>query len=1221
MRPRYQSLFGTGLAGVDPQIAGLIGHEAERQARKLILIPSESLCPAPVREALGSVFTNIYAEGYPRPRMTEEREEDLFDYARQLTSYRRYSDWRFYKGTEYVDLVECIAQQRIAQCFATEEIPPEEISVNVQPLSGAAANNSVYEAFVEPGGTVMGMALPHGGHLTHGSPFNRSGRRYNVVSYEVDPETELLDYDQIMELALEYQPEMIIAGYTSYPWAPDWEKFREIADACGAILLADIAHTAGLVVAGAHPSPVGLADVITFTTHKTAFGARGAVILATEPEKAAAVNAAVFPGEQGGPHVNKFAATAVAFKIAQTEAFQQLQHRIVENAQALAEALKEEGLRLAYGGTNTHLLLIDVSAIPTETGYPLMGEMAARILDLCGIVVNKNTIPGDESAADARGIRLGTPWVTQRGLGPEHMQRLATLIKQVLVNIQPFEYQGTTRILPRGKIDLDVMESVRRGVVELVKEAEAETADRGTGYPHYYPDGTYPQPSPLLDEHEHLAATLQENGGWQVPLHFHDVGAELGTAQTGAALFDLADVGLLSIRDWRAEALLQEATTGNVAALDPGQGQHTLLLDADGKVIDDVTLFRLDGNGYLMMTHPVNTERVKTWLRGLSDGYVLFDREDLFRKVQGPAIVEDLRVNASGENGTVQTTALGLEGPLAFEVLQQLAPNVSDLAPDRVWQGELNGIDALICRHNNDGFPQYSLLVPAREAPAMWRQLLERGAQPAGLLTRERLREAAGLPSYDETDRPTGVDLYRTGYQYLFDLTKPYFVGQQRVAEAVELTTDKETFRFERKEGELLRTALFQEHEKLTKRLVPFAGWEMPVWYTSIWKEHRAVREAAGLFDVGHMGVLEVTGDGATDFLDLVTTNYVGWLRNGECEYSYILDPDGHVIDDLLVYRRARDRYMLVVNAVNKEHVEAWLHAVNSGNVVIDRTAPYKTRPAEVEIRDMKWPGEGEEGRMDLALQGPASLAVLQDLIGDRRLYRRVRNLQRFEFAEGRARDMHLIISRTGYTGEALGYEIYVDPREAVKLWRLLLEAGAPYGLKPAGLGARDSTRTEAGLPLYGHELGGEHDISPIGAGYGAFVKWHKPYFIGREALRAREAERDMEVIRFQVLDEKGRPIREGNPVTLARSGRCIGYVTSAAALEGREVGLAYVERRYTDVGTELAVFPVSSGARGGGAKTHDQLELGDRVPLARPARILSRFRATGAERLAPPEE
>jgi len=319
------------LSEVDPDTDLIIGFEEERQAQKIILIPSESICPRAVRQALGSVFTNIYAEGYPPLRMTRDEEELLLDFGYELAYYRRYADRRFYKGCDYVHFLEALAQRRIAKCFATDKISADEIYVNIQPLSGAAANNSVYEAFVEPGEMVMGMALPHGGHLTHGSEFNRSGKRYHIVSYEVDPVTERLDYDQIRRLAIEHKPRMIIAGYTSYSWAVDWEKFREIADAVpgGATLLADVAHPAGMIIAGVYPTPIGYADVITFTTHKTICGPRGAVILTTDGEKAQLIDSAVFPGEQGGPHVNKFAAIAVAFKIAQTEKFRRLQERIV----------------------------------------------------------------------------------------------------------------------------------------------------------------------------------------------------------------------------------------------------------------------------------------------------------------------------------------------------------------------------------------------------------------------------------------------------------------------------------------------------------------------------------------------------------------------------------------------------------------------------------------------------------------------------------------------------------------------------------------------------------------------------------------------------------------------------------------------------------------------------------------------------------------------------
>ncbi|HDN80634.1 MAG TPA: hypothetical protein ENG33_09255, partial [Chloroflexi bacterium] len=247
----YVHILENELAAIDPDISHIIRYEEEKQARKIILIPSESFAPQAVREALGSVFNNVYAEGYPPLRMTRDEEELVLDFSHQLAYYRRYADRRFYKGVEYVHFLETLAQRRVAKCFANERVPAEHIYVNVQPLSGAAANLAVYDALLEPGDTIMGMDLFQGGHLTHGSELNISGRRYKVVSYGVDPVTERLNYDKIMELAQEYRPRLIIAGYTSYSWAPDWEKFREIADAVGAYLMADIAHTAGLVVAGA----------------------------------------------------------------------------------------------------------------------------------------------------------------------------------------------------------------------------------------------------------------------------------------------------------------------------------------------------------------------------------------------------------------------------------------------------------------------------------------------------------------------------------------------------------------------------------------------------------------------------------------------------------------------------------------------------------------------------------------------------------------------------------------------------------------------------------------------------------------------------------------------------------------------------------------------------------------------------------------------------------
>jgi glycine hydroxymethyltransferase len=315
----WDLFFGVDLERVDPDTDLIIGFEEERQARKLIMIPSESMAPRAVRQALGSVFNNIYAEGYPPLRMTRDEEAMLLDLSHQLAYYRRYADRRFYKGVDYVHFVETLAQRRCATCFANERVGAKDIYVNVQPLSGAAANLAVYDAVTDVGDVVMGMDLYQGGHLTHGSEFNFSGKRYHVVSYGVSKRTGQLDYDEIRDLAREHKPKMIIAGFTSYPWAPDWEAFADIAHEVGAVLLADISHPAGMTIAGAFPSPVGVADVITFTTHKTLCGPRGAVIMTTDEEMANKIDMAVFPGEQGGPHTQKFAAMAVAFRCAASQ--------------------------------------------------------------------------------------------------------------------------------------------------------------------------------------------------------------------------------------------------------------------------------------------------------------------------------------------------------------------------------------------------------------------------------------------------------------------------------------------------------------------------------------------------------------------------------------------------------------------------------------------------------------------------------------------------------------------------------------------------------------------------------------------------------------------------------------------------------------------------------------------------------------------------------------
>jgi len=1084
----YAQPFMTAeLAGVDPDVEHLIALEAHRQQREIILIPSESLTPAPVLRALGSVFNSVYAEGYPPTRMTADDEDALLEYDHQLAYYRRYGDRRFYKGTTYVHFAETLAQRRCAHLFATAAVPADKIYVNVQPLSGANANLAAYDALLQPGDTLMGMNLFQGGHLSHGSPFHISGRRYHVVSYDVDPTTERLDYDSIQELAVRERPKLIVAGYTSYPWAPDWMRFRQIADAAGARLMADIAHPAGMVTAGAYPNPVGLADVITFTTHKTLAGPRGAIILTTDPRLAQRVDSAVFPGQQGGPHANKFAAMAVAFKIATTPEFKAMQHQIVANAGALAAALQRRGLALAYGGTDTHMLLVDLRHVTGAHGYPMLAEIVVRIMELAGLVANKNTLPGDTATAQARGVRLGTPWVTQRGMGPEEMDQIAGCIQRLVTAVEPFSYPGLSGPLPRGKINLDALESVKRDVAELAGRWSPTAAPLQSDYPHHtlMPVRSEPQPGRRV----------------------------------------------LFVCGWRATAFVGQVGTARCAGLRPGKHCRSLLLDRDGQVLDDVFVERLAPDArqrdrYLLAVHHAQAERVKAWLRGLSDGYLVFDPDDLFAKIEGPVVVVDLATDAPGSG----------------------APELA-AAADRL----LSAIQA-------DDRP-----LPGAD-----------GSAPA---------------------------LYRAGADALFACNKTYFVGQKSLHGLMPAGRQRE-WQWQPQEGPLKRTCLNQEHRRLTRHLVPFAGWEMPVWYTSVSDEHRATRAGAALYDVSHMGVLGVSGPNATAFLDALTANYAAWLDDGQSAYSHLLDPAGHVIDDLIIYRRRSDDYLVVVNAANADKDWDWLNAANRGDAILDLDLPCKSIEAPAVLKNLKDPACGPEQKVDVALQGPASRDILLRLTGDERTRAGLQLLPRSALMDASIAGMDVVLSRTGYTGEEVGYEIFVHPDAASGLWNTLLEAGYDLGVKPAGLGARDSTRTEAGLPLYGHELGGPYDISPAEAGFASYVKLHKPFFVGRAAYIQKMRTSTMAVIRFR-LDEKGvPPLKLGDPV-VNRRGRVIGWVTSCAAgLDGYLMGMAFVEKRQAEVGAHIGLF--STGHKGQAAPP--ELRLGDEVRLHQWATVLPRF-------------
>ncbi len=1054
-------LFRGDLADVDPDVAALVDLEAIRQARYLILIPSESTVPASVRQAVGSVFHNLYAEGYPSEDWRGLDQTEILNIDMRLAEHRRYSDARYYKGTEFADIVESLARRRAAELFATDRVKPEQLWVNVQPLSGAPANNAVYSALLQAGDTVMGLDLLHGGHLTHGSPVNRSGLVYNIVSYSVDPETDRLNYDSIRALALQHKPKMIIAGFTSYPLAPDWEKFRAIADEVGALLLADISHVAGLVVAGVFPSPVGYAHVISFTMHKTMAGPRGAVLMTTDPKLGKKLDRAVFPGEQGGPHVNAIAGMAVAFKLATTEQFRALQYQTVRNAKRLAEKLAERGLHVPHGGTDSHLLLVDCKSIVGEDGTTLSGDMAARILDLVGIVCNRNTIPGDPSAFRASGIRMGTPWITQRGFKEPQIDRLANVIADVLQSCKPFSYLAMGgKESPRAKVDFDVL-------VHAVSEVADLANDAGIDYP--IPDlADYPKEADAATEHFSLFSDDQD-GGWRT----------------------------LDIYGAEAENFLNVALTANVLGLKPNDYTPTWVLGPDGKPIARGVLHKLHGEAYHL--HVDHLDLTALWLKALSDGFVNFDPADVYAKVPGPVSVSPLRDE----------------------------PDMNDYEID--WSDESTG----------------------------------------------------------------------------YDPTKAYFIGSR----AVGSLTGKALPRFEWIEpadGPVKTTSLHGLHKELGAKMVPFAGYDMPVWYSSVSAEHSATRHGAGLFDVSHMGVFDFSGPGAEAFLNAITANDITTLEPGNAHYSYLLGVDGIPIDDIFVYRLERDYFIMVVNASNNDKDWAWINGLKNGELLADPSRPDVTPPGreDFELRDLRDPAVGDERRVDIALQGPTSRDILLSLHGSPEDKARVKALPWAGVTRANLGGYDLVVARTGYTGERVAFEIFVNPDQAPKFFKDLVESGAT----PIGLAARDSLRTEAGLPLYGHELAGGLGLNPADAGFGSYVKLWKPFFVGKAPFAAHELKRDAVVTRFR-LDSKGmRAPHPGDPLVDGR-GRVVGTVTSCSIdEEGYSLGQAYIKLSHATEGTPLFVYPGADKAKFD--KPLGELKLGDKTVVPSPATVLSRFPA-----------
>jgi glycine hydroxymethyltransferase len=1024
-------LFRGSLEKLDPDVYKLTQLEQERQYRKLILIASESTAPMAVREALSSAFQNIYAEGYPDEETRWMDDKEILDHPARLANYRRNSDPRYYKGVEYADTVEALARRRAAQTFAANGITADQIYVNVQALSGGPANNAVYHALIDLGSTVMGLNLLHGGHLSHGSSVNRSGKWFKAVHYTIN-ENEKIDYEAVHELALEHKPKLMIAGYSSYSWMPDWEKFRAIADEVGAYLLTDISHIGGLVAAGVVPSPMGYAHVVMSTTHKSIDGPRGAVIMTTDPVIAKKIDKAVFPGEQGGPHVNVFAGLALTFKLTQTAQFKKLQAQTLKNAKAMADQFEKRGLRVPFGGTNTHLVNVDCNSIVGEDGTKLSGDQASRILDIVGVVVNRNTIPGDKNSMDPSGIRLGTPWITQRGFDEKKTRELADIMADVLIACAPHAVdtvkKGKQR---RAKLDFNVLNEAKLKIRKLATSAGIDFKPTQNGYPHFY----------YVD--------------------------------------DKATTGVYELSGPRVRQVLNFAVSSDLSALKKGKTQVTSISTPNGLVKG--LLKNVDNTVYQLAVPLKNASSVATWLRDLSDGYTSF---------------------------------------------------------------------------NLDGKKDFS----AKRMPG------------AFVVNEVKAKLTATVPPLQG-----GV--------------KPWFVGVSSEAKSAALPP----FQWNEVEGELKKTALNQTHRDLGGRMVPFAGWQLPVQYTTIYEEHLATRTAAGLFDVSHMGVYDVRGADAASFLDAVCGNDCGGLQPGESLYSHFLTPDADVLDDTLVYRRGVDNYLVVVNASNDDKVRTWWESVRDGKVKIDNARPWaRTYGYEASIRNLRDPKAGSGMRVDLALQGPKSRDVLFAMGVDDKTRANIMKLKRTELCDAVIGGFDLIVSRTGYTGEKLAFELFVHPERAVEFWNAVLKAGESFGVKPIGLGARDSLRTEAGLPLYGHEMGlgsgkgdglgvekdeqrdistSMRDLGVAEGGFGSYVKTYKPWFIGRDAYVAREKERKGLVIRFTFDDQRVRMAHNGDPVVGA-DGKRIGFVTSCAIDGNRFItGQAFVPFAYAKEGTPIAIY------------------------------------------------
>jgi glycine/serine hydroxymethyltransferase/glycine cleavage system aminomethyltransferase T len=1137
-----QRIWRSSLTEVDPWLAALLEREEQRQFTQICLAAASSLCPPSVREAQASVFSNIDAEGYPPKRMAQVGLEHLLNLDEQVAYYQRYGDSRYNKGTELANVVEVVAQRRASAVFSTEwannsdlSVNASDIHVNLQCPTGSLANTAVFEALLKPGDVVLSMNLVDGGHLTHGSPLHRSGKTYRIVHYGVDPSTQQLDYDQIRDLVYQYRPTLIVGGASSYSWAVDWKRFRQIAEEIEPrpYILADISHPAGLVVAGLIPNPVGYADVVTFTTYKTLCGPRGAAILSTDHTISASIDRAVFPGLQSAPVFQQIVALAIAFEIAKTQKFKLLQHKIAENARLLHQNLTHLEIPIAFGGTNTHIVVADIGKISTSTKHKLSGDVVARILERVGISCNSNLIPGDKYAPLASGIRLGTTWISQLGYGETEVREIATIIAEICKGIKPFRFYGPRRETLGGKVNEELLQSASQRVREILKKSS-----------EYIPN-TFPE---------------KEREGRNY-------------AKAQQALRATGKVEIWDLRNWtealivmgeRSASFLQSIITRDIYDLKKGEVFSALVLNTNGEKRLNVLVCSLSSEShprFLLVYQRSPETNFCDWLHMLSDGYVEIERDDPYLTIDGPVVIKGVDSWYFDQTSMGEVLILGDEADNLLESTFGVVNTRPLCVVEIPFRNQtLFGIRTLTAYSTAVwkiiGTPQ--LLSELLEALSRTYQL----RIPTDAQTEDELFDVK--PKIDNTILAlagSGTSIEPKGESLIAD-SKPYFIGQTELPKVANLNRKWFSFEEINSPGNPSEPSpLYSSHRALGATFTNFAGCQMPLYYTSSNQEHQNVRKNAGLFDFSYKVLLGFQGHGAERFLDLVLTEHIPQLDTGGSCRACILSPEGMIISDCILYRLALDYFMMELDPINAQMVESWLRAVAARDVMIDLARPGVEVDRSCSITNLK---TGSDPLIILALQGPKSTAIIQSLLNDNKSRYMLKNLRKGQIRELSFAGFAGWIARGGYTGEPVGYEIFMPQSKAEFLWNALMNAGLDHSLSATGLSAADSLRIEAGLPLYGKELAGPYHISPMEAGFGSGIKLHKPFFIGRQYMLSHSPSRKIVQLRAEI---GAADLAKLEPTIHNDSGKIIGVITSTAYISGQYHGLGLLDEDPFDKG------------------------------------------------------